>query len=249
MNFLRDTWLIFHRQLLLVIRNPVWVLVGIFQPFLFLVLFGPLLRPLFGENAYNIFVPGLLIQLGLFGSMFVGFGLIAELRAGIIERSRVTPVSRVALLLGRSLRDVLALLVQATILVVMSIPFGLTVEVKNVVLAFILLSLIALFLTAISYALALAVRNEDAFAPLTNSLVMPVWLLAGIFLPMKTLNEGHWLRRLSQINPFTWAVDGARALFAGYPADPAVWKSLVFIGVLTVLAVTWAARMFARSVR
>jgi ABC-2 type transport system permease protein len=249
MKLLRDTWLIFHRQLQLLIRNPVWLFIGIFQPFLFLVLFGPLLKPLFGANAYNIFVPGLLIQLGLFGSMFVGFGLIAELRAGVIERSRVTPISRVALLLGRSLRDVVMLLVQATILVVLSIPFGLAVKVGNVVLAFLLIGLIAMLLSAISYALALKVRNEDAFAPLTNSLVMPIWLLAGIFLPMTMLPVGHWLRRLSEVNPFTWAVDGTRALFAGDAGNDAVWKSLIIIGVLTIAAVAWAARMFARSVR
>ncbi|HEU4421830.1 MAG TPA: ABC transporter permease [Pilimelia sp.] len=249
LKLLHDTWLIFQRQMQLLVRNPVWMFIGIFQPFLFLVLFGPLLKPLFGANAYNIFVPGLLIQLGLFGSMFVGFGLIAELRAGVIERSRVTPISRVALLLGRSLRDVVMLLVQATILVVMSIPFGLRVRVGNVVLAFLLIGLIAMLLSAVSYALALKVRNEDAFAPLTNTLVMPIWLLAGIFLPMTTLPVGHWLRTVSEFNPFTWAVDGSRALFAGAPGDDAVWKSLVIIGALTIGAVVWAARMFARSVR
>jgi ABC-2 type transport system permease protein len=249
MKLLRDTWLILQRQLLLTVRNPVWMFVGIFQPFLFLVLFGPLLKPIFQADAYNIFVPGLLIQLGLFGSMFVGFGLIAELRAGIIERSRVTPVSRVALLLGRSLRDVVTLLAQALILVLMAVPFGLSAHVADVLLAFLLVSLIALLLSAISYALALKVRNEDAFAPLTNTLVMPVWLLAGIFLPINDQSAPKWLVTLSDLNPFAWAVRGVRALFAGDPGSPYVWKSLVILGTLTVLAVVWAARSFARSVR
>jgi ABC-2 type transport system permease protein len=252
MKLLRDTWLIFGRQMLLVQRNPAWILIGIFQPFLFLVLFGPLLKPIFGENAYNLFVPGLLIQLGLFGSMFVGFGLIAELRAGVIERSRVTPVSRIALLLGRSLRDVVTLLVQATILVVMSIPFGMSARLGDILLAFLLVGLIALLLSAVSYALALIVRNEDAFAPLTNTLIMPVWLLAGIFLPISSSGPYEapgWLQALATWNPFSWAVDGTRALFAGDPGNPAVWKSLLIIGGLTIAATIWAGRLFARSVR
>jgi ABC-2 type transport system permease protein len=248
MKLVNDTYLIFQRQILLVLRNPAWILIGIFQPFLFLVLFGPLLKPLFGADAYNIFVPGLLIQLGLFGSMFVGFGLIAELRAGVIERSRVTPVSRVALLLGRSLRDVVTLLVQAAILVVLSFPFGLSARLGDILLAFLLVSLIALLLSAVSYGLALLVKNEDAFAPLTNTLVMPVWLLAGIFLPITTQAPG-WLQGLAKWNPFSWAVEGTRALFAGDPGNPAVWKALLIIGSLTVLAVVWAGRLFARSVR
>ena len=67
------------------------------------LLFAPLLKPALqvssNAKAYEIFVPGLLVLLAIFGGLFQGFGLIAELRAGVIERSRVTPVSRVSLLL------------------------------------------------------------------------------------------------------------------------------------------------------
>ena len=72
--------------------------------------------------------PGLLVLLAIFGGLFQGFGLIAELRAGVIERSRVTPVSRLALLLGRSLRDVVSLIAQAVIITVLALAFGLRVQ-------------------------------------------------------------------------------------------------------------------------
>src|ERR1700738_3381968 len=94
----------------LFLRNPVWVVIGVIQPIFYLLLFAPLLEgishsPGFPQGgAYNVFVPGLLIQLGLFGASGVGFGLIAELRSGVIEPLRVTPVSRFAVLLGRPLR-------------------------------------------------------------------------------------------------------------------------------------------------
>ena len=111
------------------LRNPVWVFVGIFQPLYYLFLFAPLLKPALraarrdhDAEAYRFFVPGLLVQLAIFGAFFVGFGLIAELRAGVIERSRVTPVSRLALLLGRSLRDVVTLLVPGALITVLSHP-------------------------------------------------------------------------------------------------------------------------------
>src|SRR5205807_272556 len=83
-----------------------WIAIGILQPILYLTLFAPLLKSLTAVRgfppggAYNVFVPGQLIMLGLFGASGVGFGLIAELRLGVIERFRVTPVSRLALLLG-----------------------------------------------------------------------------------------------------------------------------------------------------
>src|ERR1017187_5987083 len=119
MKVLRDSWLMFERYLMIFLRNPAWVAIGVIQPVLYLVLFAPLLKSLTQTpgfprgGAYNVFVPGLLIQLGLFGASGVGFGLIAELRAGVIERFRVTPMSRLALLLGHALRDIFLLLVQS----------------------------------------------------------------------------------------------------------------------------------------
>jgi ABC-2 type transport system permease protein len=250
MILIRDTWLVFTRQVVLVLRNPVWLIVGIFQPLCFLLLFGPLLKGITqvgGSDAYQVFVPGLLIQLAMFGTMFVGFALIAELRAGVIERMRVTPVSQLALLLGRCARDVLSLLVQSTILVALSVPFGLNVRVADLALAFAMLALIGLLFSSFSYGVALVVRSEDALAPLLNSVTIPLLLLSGILLPL-TLGPG-WLRAIAAWNPFSWAVDAARALFAGDPGDPHVWKALVIVTVLAVLASVWSARRFATSVR
>lgn len=251
MKTLRDTWLIFQRQSQLLVRNPVWVIVGIVQPIFFLFLFAPLLKPALqaktDAEAYQTFVPGLLVMIAIFGALFVGFGLLAELRAGVIERSRVTPVSRVALLLGRSLRDVVSLLVQAVLITLLAIPFGLSVQLGDVLLAYLLLALIATLCSAISYAVALKVRSENALAPLLNTVSQPIMLTAGILLPL--LMAPAWLQSVAKWNPFYWAVEGVRALFAGHPDADAVWQSLLIIGSLTLLAVIWAARSFAKSIR
>jgi ABC-2 type transport system permease protein len=251
MKLARDTWLIFQRQVLLLVRQPVWVFVGIFQPVMYLLLFAPLLKQALqaptDADAYRVFVPGLLILLALFGGLFQGFGLIAELRAGVIERSRVTPVSRIALLLGRSLRDVVSLIVQAIIITLLALPFGLAVHLTNLLLAYLLLGLIALMTSTLSYATALRVRSEDALAPIMNTVAQPIFLLSGIFLPL-TLAPA-WLRSIADWNPFSWAVDGSRALFAGDLGNDRVWQGLLIIGALTVLALVWGAREFARSVR
>ena len=98
-----------------------------------------------------------------------------------------------------------------------------------------------------SYAIALKVKSEDALAPLMNTVAQPVLLLSGILLPL--VFAPTWLRRVADWNPFAWAVDGTRALFAGNLGDDKVWQGLLITAVLTVLAVVWAAREFARSVR
>ena len=156
MKLIRDTWLIFVRSLMLTLRNPVWVFIGLMQPVLYLVLFAPLLNPIASApgfppgGAFNVFVPGLLVQLAMFAA-FTGFGLIAELRAGVIERMRVTPISRVAMLLGRALRDVVILLVQAVLIILFALPFGLSIEPGGFIVALFLLALLGLIMTPFSY--------------------------------------------------------------------------------------------------
>src|SRR3954463_14345074 len=237
MKLLRDTSLIFQRQMQLLLRNPVWIFVGVFQPVMYLLLFAPLLKPALGvgsnAEAYEIFVPGLLVLLAIFGGLFQGFGLIAELRAGIIERSRVTPVSRLALLLGRSLRDVVSLLAQAVIITLLALLFDLRVFLGNLLLACLMMALFALMTSAVSYGVALRVKSEDALAPLMNTVAQPVLLLSGILLPL--LLAPAWLRTVAKWNPFSWAVDGTRALFAGDLSNDKVWQGLAITGVLAIL--------------
>ena len=250
MKTIRDTWLIFRRSLVLTLRQPTWLIFGIMYPLLYLVLFGPLLDGVVnqaggGVGAYNWFVPGLLVQVALFGSAFVGFGLIAELRYGVVERMRVTPMSRTAMLLGRSLRDVVLLLVQALLMVALSIPFGLHLDPAGVAVSFGLLALLGLVMAPLSYAAALALRTEDAFAPLIQGVTFPLLLLSGILLPITLAPD--WLRFLSTINPLTHAVDAVRALFNGQWGEPEILIGTVVTAILAVVGVWVASRAFTRA--
>jgi ABC-2 type transport system permease protein len=250
MRVVRDTWLIYHRSLWLTIRQPVWIIFGMMLPLLYLFLFGPLLEGATqaagtGTNAFNWFVPGLLIQIAIFGTAFGGFGLIAELRSGVIERMRVTPMSRAAMLLGRSLRDVTILMIQAILLIALAIPLGLVVDAVGVVVVLALLALIGLAVSPLSYSAALILKSEDAFAPLVNAITMPLLLLSGILLPMALAPD--WLQTLSSLNPLTHAVDAARALFNGAWGDPAIALGVGLSLALAIISVWIAARTFARA--
>jgi len=251
MKLIRDTWLIFRRSLVLTMRQPVWILFGLMVPALYLFLFGPLLEGAVasagtGTNAFNWFVPGLIVQIAIFGTAFGGFGLIAELRNGVVERMRVTPISRAAMLLGRSLRDVVILMVQATIMIVLAIPFGLQIDLPSLIAVLGLLGLIGLSVAPLSYAGALILKSEDAFAPVVNAIALPLLLLSGILLPMALAPD--WLQFLSNINPLTHAVDAARSLFNADWGNPNVSLGLVISSIFAVFAVWVGARAFSRSV-
>jgi ABC-2 type transport system permease protein len=248
---LRDIWIVFLRYWGIFLRNPAWVVIGVLQPVLYLVLFAPLLKSIASVQgfppggAYNVFVPGLLIQLGMFGAAGVGFSLIAELRAGVVERFRVTPVSRLALLLGRAFRDILMLLMQATILIVLSLPFGLNIHFTGVLVVLALVGLLGLLMASISYACALWLKSEDSFAPLIFTATLPLLLLSGVLLPL-TLAPG-WLRAVAAANPLSYAVDAARAVFNDHLGDASVEKGVLLTAVLAVIAVAIAVRSFGRA--
>lgn len=248
----RDTLLVFQRAMRLSLRNPTWVIIGLTQPILYLALFGPLLRqlPLAGPHStasgnWRIFVPGLLVQLGIFGAAFVGFGLIAEYRAGVIERMRVSPASRMALLLGRVMRDVVVLVVQATILVLVAIPFGLRVSALNAVVGVVVVGMLGAAFSSLSYAAALTLKSEDALAPLLNGLAIPLLLLSGILLPMSLAPA--WLRGLSDANPLKWVVDGVRALFAPNGGIGTILVGAAVTMALIGVGLVLGARTFKRE--
>jgi ABC-2 type transport system permease protein len=251
MQILHDTLLIFRHQMRLSLRNPVWVVIGLIQPILYLAFFGPLLTGIARSpgfptgNAWQVFVPGLLVQLGLFGAAFVGFGIIAEMRMGVLERMRVTPVSRLALLLGRVLRDAVVLFVQSVLLLAAGIAFGLRAPVPGILIGLSFVLLLAVSLASLSYATGLLTKSEDAFAPLLNMIMVPLLLLSGILLPMSL--APRWLDALSRANPFRYIVEAMRAAFLGQYATGEVWWGVVVALMLAVLSVAIGARTFRRE--
>lgn len=254
MALLRDTWLIFVHQLRLTVRRPMFLLFGLVQPITYLVIFAPFLLPALAKSgathygdAYRVYVPGLLVAICLFGGLFAGFGLLADLHNGVIERCRVTPVSRAALLLGRSLRDVVTMLAQAVVITVLALPFGLRVSLGYLLVAYLLLALLALATTALSYDVTLLIRDAATLGQVINSVSQPVGLLAGVLVPIALAPA--WIQSVSWWIPFSWATKGMRALFNGNLGDPSVWQGMTVVLVLAVASVAWSTYLFRRSVR
>jgi ABC-2 type transport system permease protein len=251
-RFARDTWLVFQRQALLTLRSPVWIAFGLAQPVTYLLLFAPVLKLALSaagvtsyDQAFRVYVPGLLTVMAVYGGLFSGFGLLTEMRSGIVERFRVTRLSRTALLLGRALRDVAATLVNAVIITVLALPFGLRAGFGEVLLAYLLLTMLSLTAVTIGYGLCLLVRNEASLGPVINTIAQPVMLLAGVLLPLSL--APLWLLRIAKWNPFYWMTGGMRALFAGQSGATAVWGGLALAAGLAVAGTAVSVRLFARA--
>ncbi|MCX4856915.1 ABC transporter permease [Streptomyces canus] len=245
---LHDTAIIYGRYLRQSLRSRFALLFGVLMPLLYLVFFGPLLTglPLGGRgSSWQVLVPGLLLQLGLFGALFAGFMIILEKGQGVMERMRVTPVSRLALLLGRVLREATVFVFQAVLLVLAAVAMGLRAPLAGVLIGFAFVALLTVSLASLSYALAMKVRTPQEFGPLVNAVSMPSMLLSGLMLPM-TLGPA-WLDVLSHFMPFRYLVDAMRDAYVGsYATDHMLYGVLVAVA-LTVVAVTVGTRVFRTS--
>ncbi|HZL82698.1 MAG TPA: ABC transporter permease [Candidatus Deferrimicrobium sp.] len=234
----------FIRNMRQTLRSPIFVFVSLFQPLLYLFLFMPLLNGLGGVpglpagKTVQIFIPGLLVMMALFGSAFVGFNLIDDIRSGVIERFLVTPVSRSAILLGRVLRDALVLLTQCVLITLVAIPLGLSVNVGGFLLSLVLYAMVSITMASMSYSFALIYRIEDPLAPTLNTITLPLSLLSGIMLPLAL--APLWLQDLAKANPFSYAVNASRALFAGSFHSVDIIKGFVIVFLLMSVVFWWS---------
>ncbi|MES5817063.1 ABC transporter permease [Streptomyces sp. RG80] len=245
---IHDTALIYGRYLRQSLRSRFALLFGVLMPLLYLLFFGPLLTdlPLGGQgSSWQVLVPGLLLQPGLFGALFAGSMIILEKGSGIVDRMRVTPVSRLGLLLGRVLRDATVFVFQAVLLVLAALAMGLRAPLSGILISFAFVGLLTVSLASLSYAVAMKVRTPQEFGPLINAVSMPSMLLSGLMLPM-ALGPG-WLDVLSHFMPFRYLVDAMRDAYVGrYATDHMLYGALAALA-LTALSVTVGTRVFRTS--
>lgn len=213
----RNTRDVALRELRPVLRDPISIIFSLLQPLVFLGLFGALLVGTSGEPASETlrwFVPGILVMIALFGAGATGSNLLFEMQTGSHERTLVAPIARSSLLLGRALKELAPIIVQATLIALVTIPFGFRPDPLGMVIGLVILGVFGVGLGSLSYALALASRNKDwMFWAVQQTLLFPLMILSGMLLP---LDDGPaWMRAVASVNPISHIVSAERALFAG----------------------------------
>jgi len=250
MKLARDTWLTFQYEAGQLVHSPVNIAVSLLQPITYLLLFTPFLKSVMGAptygDAFRIYVPSLFAAMGIYSGLFAGFALIAAIRRGVIARFRVTPLSRVGLLLGRELMFVLLVGFQAVVITVVALIFGLRVPPANLLLALVLLSMMVLIGVSISYVLAIFVPSQTALVNLTNGVTTPLALLAGVLIPLSV--APLWVRDVARWNPFAWGANGMRAIFQGHIGFQVVWEASIILAGLAVVAVVSSSRLFTGEI-
>ena len=251
MTFTLHAGLFFRRKLLETLRQPVWVITGLSAPLLYLALFEPLLKSLAGGAGFpsgqvlEVFVPGILTLMAFGAGMGAGWVVIWEMDSGVIERLRVTPASRLALLLGTVLRDIVMFAVPAVVVIVIAIPFGFQARWGGLALLLLLLAMLTAACSASSSALGIGLKQIGSLAAVVTGLQLPLTLLSGILLPL-SLGPG-WLRVLGHLNPMYYAVEAARDLAAGTITTAAVGIGFLVTGTAAALALWWGTRSYRQA--
>lgn len=250
-SLLQQTALLSRRRLLETLRQPVWVIMGLSVPLLYLALFAPLLTSLAGGPGFprggvlDVFVPGILALMAFGAGMGAGWIVIAELDTGVIERFRVTPASRLALVLGTVMRDITTFLLPAIVVLVVAVPFGYHAHWGGIALLLVLMALLTAACSAGSAALGITLKRIGSLAAVVTGLQLPLTLLSGVLLPLAL--GPAWLQGLGHANPMYYTVEAARRLSAGTLGTGTVALGFGVSAAAALLAVWWAARAYRRA--
>lgn len=247
MTLVRDTRNVFTRELKPVLRDPFTLIFSMLQPLVFLGLFAPLLVGGSGQPAAETlqwFVPGVLVMIVLFGTGATGSNLQYEMMTGSHERTLVAPLARSSLLIGRALKEIAPIVIQAVVIVLIAWPFGFSVHPLGLLAGLALLAVFGVGLGSLSYTLALATKDREwLFWGVQQTLIFPLLILSGMLMP---LDDGPgWMRVVAAFNPVNWVVQAERALFAGSFSDAAVawgWISAIAVAVVGLIVGVRAIR-------
>jgi ABC transporter DrrB family efflux protein len=248
-----DTLIIAERNLIRLPRAPELLIGFTVQPIMFVLLFryvfgGAIRTP--GYSYVDFLIPGIIVQNTAFGGFATALGLNEDVSKGLIDRFRSLPMSRAAVLGGRTLSDVATNSLSITILLLTGVIIGFSFQTDVIEVAA-GIGLLLLFGYAFSWFLAfigLLVSSPESVNSVGFIAVFPLTFISSAFVPVASMPAG--LRDFAEVNPFTIIVDAMRHLWLGAPAHSSVWGSaawsVAIVAVFAPLAVSRYRRAAGR---
>ena len=236
-------------------RSPEILVYSTIQPVMFVVLFryvmGGAIRLPAGVSYANFLMAGIFVNTVAFGSFTTGVGLAEDLQKGLIDRFRSLPMSRAAVLIGRTLSDLVRNFFTGAVMFAVGLLVGFNPQggVPEILAGVGMLLLLGFVFSWIGATIGLAVRSVEAVQSAGLIWLFPLIFASSAFVPTSTMPAG--LRAFANNQPITHAVDAVRAWFLGTPVGSHAWIALVWwLGILLVfmtLSVSVYRRAAARS--
>ena len=221
---LRTIGMIWRRELIRFVRTRVRILTSLVQPLLFLFVLGYGMSTLVGSTGgfdFKKFVfPGIVAMSVVSTAIFAAMSIVWDREFGFLREMLIAPVSRTALVLGKTAGGATIATAQGTIMLALAPLIGVHLTATLVVEVIGLELLMAVALTAFGVFIASRISKMESFQVVMQLLLLPMLFLSGALFPLSGLPS--WLAAITRLNPLTYAVDPLRhVVFASQRMPPA----------------------------
>lgn len=245
-----DALLMARRSMYRFIRLPDWLFFSTAQPVMFVLLFayvfgGAIQVP--NGNYIDFLLPGIIVQTVLFGTSATAVGLAEDISKGAFDRYRSLPMSRSAVLAGRIAADTANNVFVMVLMIVVGFAIGFRFQ-GSLLEALAMPLLVLVFALPFSWMAAwigTSVKSVEAANLAGFVWMFPVTFVSSAFVPIASMPG--WLQPIAQANPFSVAVDAARALALGEDATRDVVKTLIWVVLLLAIVVPLAVRGYRKA--
>jgi len=257
---LTDGTVVAKRNLIKIKRVPELLVFTTLQPIMFILLFAYIFGSAIdtGGVSYREFlIAGIFAQTVIFGATLTGAGLADDMKKGIIDRFRSLPMSRSAVLVGRTTSDVLNNVLVITVMSLTGLVVGWRIRTSllEAVGGFLLLLLFAYAISWIMAWVGLIVPSVEVVQSASFIVIFPITFIANTFVPSENLPSV--LRTFAEWNPVSSVTQAARVLFGNLPPDasqPATWAlqhpvlyTLIWVVLILLVFVPLSVRQYGRA--
>jgi ABC-2 type transport system permease protein len=211
-------FILWLRELKRYSRSRAQIVASLGNPLLYLLVLGFGLGPVFkraGNGDYFQFIaPGVIAMAVLFSSIFSGLGLLWDRQFGFLKETLVAPVSRLQIMIGRTLGGASVAILQGLLISVVCLLAGFrpaNLATAPVALGFV--ALIAVLFTALGVTIGSSLQDMQGFQLIMNFLVMPIYFLSGALFPLTGLPKA--LSYVTKADPLAYGIDGMRNVLLG----------------------------------
>jgi ABC transporter DrrB family efflux protein len=245
-----DTLVVARRNLKRIPRQPDLLIAYTIQPIMFVLLFvyvfgGAIQTP--GFDYVDFLMPGIIVQSIAFGGFVTALGLSEDVQKGLIDRFRSLPMSRAAVLAGRTFSDVLLNCLSLVVLLSVGFLAGFNFidsSAGQIILGIVLLLLMGYTFSWIFALVGLFSSSPETANSIGFTLIFPLTFASSVFVPAASMPDG--LRQFAEANPFTTWSDAIRSLWIGTPPHTDVWMSFIWCAVFIVVFAPLAVARYRR---
>jgi ABC-2 type transport system permease protein len=254
MTAARQSWQVYLRGVRVLRRQPAYLGMTLFQPIIWLLLFGALFKsvtkiPGFHGTYINFLTPGVVVMLAVFSAGWTGMGFVEDINGGVMDRMLTSPVWRGALNAGTIAYGASMGVIQTVLIVLIALALGADFKggVGGVALLLVIAALLAAVVAALSNAIGILARQRETVIGAVTFVQLPLTFLSVALMQRSLLPS--WIQSAAAYNPVNWAAEAARSAAMQKIDWSLVASRIGFLAVLLLVAAYLATRAFARYQR